>query len=671
MFLRRAAARFPFIVFIVVFPLFLVSSRSSASSDLSYDVVIVGAGTGGCSAAVQAARMGCRVALAEETGSAGGQLTACGVTTFDDQTLNRSGIYREYIGRLNAAYRAMKVNNAICYWGADTISGSPGLEENVFLEMLKEAEGVDLYFHMTPEKVYEKNGAVTGIRFLDGQGRKTEMKCKVLIDATECGDVLPLTSARYRAGNSVSPRINPDAEIQDITWVALIRRYKSRIPEKFSMERQPRLYSALKKRFSEVVAIGGADWHRGSAPYNVRTFNAYRAIPDPDWNLPVVGDDAGTWGNITATALNWCNDYPGTKSRGDRGLTARYLEDRAYRRAVNSAALEFTIALLYYYHHDLKQRDWAIDDRNGYAKKGDSLGRTTDRVPEGYEAVARAMPPLPYVRESRRLLGITTLTVSDMRRDLETGKAQRNHPTAIALGEYPIDIHGSHEDRCLEADLGESSADFNAKWTPGLFQVPLECLIPEKLNGFLTAEKNISVSRMVNGAIRLHPITMLTGQAAGTLAALSVKYGVSPRSVPAVLVQSQLLKDGSRLALANYRDVEPTSANWPAVQASALYGFLARDPSCFFAPALSVRKNDLSAAFKKLFHGLAAPASFQGDAPLTHREFTQALQAVPELKNLKTVRRLSRSLLTVKRGEAVQILWNMLVERAVLQMKKS
>ena len=68
-----------------------------------YDVVVMGAGTGGAAAAMQAARMGARVALVEESGWIGGQMTAAGVSTMDDLSGNISGLYGEFVERLRAA----------------------------------------------------------------------------------------------------------------------------------------------------------------------------------------------------------------------------------------------------------------------------------------------------------------------------------------------------------------------------------------------------------------------------------------------------------------------------------------------------------------------------------------------------------------------------------------
>ncbi len=600
--------------------------------------------------------MGCSVALVEETGWIGGQMTAAGVTTLDDQRLNRTGIYGQFIQRLNDLYAQWGVNNAICYWGADVISGSADVEQQVLLEMLQEAGPVDLYLHADLLSVQEQNGSVTGLR-IRHQGRELLLESKTLIDATECGDVIPLTSARYRVGNSISPDLDLDAVIQDITWVAPIRRLRD--PNDAVNPPLPPNYPLLRKNFAKIVTLNGKDWPDGY-PYNVRSFNAYRAIPDPDWNLPILGDEASTWGNVTTTSLNWGNDFPGN-SEDQPGLTVRYLEDRAYRKIINAQALERTLALLYYYRNDLGQKDWTLDTRPGYGNSGDNPRNQAAWIPLGANELAHHMPPIPYVRESRRILGVRTLTVADIRRDQETGRVERRHSSSIAVGEYPIDVHGSHLQEFLESDLGESPEDFPTAWKPGRFQVPLECLIPLELDGFLAAEKNISVSRMVNGSIRLHPITMLTGQAAGALAALSCQNDQKLRDVPVQQVQSQLLKERSRLALEdNYSDVDFQSPYWEAVHAQQLYGWIPPLWGNAFGPSFSMQARHLQEALDRAFPE-GAPTVPSQEGKVLREEFRRAMAEFCGNPEWDLPIQAYSYIPWLTRGEAAAALWDLAI----------
>jgi len=107
----------------------------------------------------------------------------------------------------------------------------------------------------------------------------------------------------------------------------------------------------------------------------------------------------------------------------------------------------------------------------------------------------------------------------------------------------------------------------------GPFQVPFGSFIPTEVDGLLVTEKNLSMSRLVSGALRLQPISMLTGQAAVTIAALSVREGKAARALDPRLVQLHLLEAGSALSLCEYHDVHRNHLFWPGVQMSNLYGW--------------------------------------------------------------------------------------------------
>ncbi|MCU0458939.1 MAG: FAD-dependent oxidoreductase [Bacteroidales bacterium] len=72
-------------------------------------------------------------------------------------------------------------------------------------------------------------------------------------------------------------------------------------------------------------------------------------------------------------------------------------------------------------------------------------------------------------------------------------------------------------------------------------------LIPEDVKGLIVAEKSISVTNLVNGATRLQPVMLQTGQAAGALGALAVLKKVQVSEVPVRDVQNVLLDAGGYL----------------------------------------------------------------------------------------------------------------------------
>ena len=134
-------------------------------------------------------------------------------------------------------------------------------------------------------------------------------------------------------------------------------------------------------------------------------------------------------------------------------------------------------------------------------------------------------------------------------------------------------MHGSRSKPYLELDL-DREEDFQiSKFGErgiGPFAIPFECFIPEKIDGFLPAEKNLSQSRMVNGATRLQPHTLLMGQAVGAIAAIAVQHGIQPRAVDPVEVQRVLLDAGDTLCIERIKGVRWGTAEWKAKQLEVL-----------------------------------------------------------------------------------------------------
>lgn len=79
------------------------------------------------------------------------------------------------------------------------------------------------------------------------------------------------------------------------------------------------------------------------------------------------------------------------------------------------------------------------------------------------------------------------------------------------------------------------------------FQVPYRCLVPVKIDNLLIAGRCISSTHVAESSIRAIFACMLTGQAAGTGASLSVQDKVTPEKVDIGKVREALKKQGVRL----------------------------------------------------------------------------------------------------------------------------
>ena len=590
---------------------------SAARLGTSYDVVIAGAGTGGCGAAIQAARMGRSVLLVEETDWIGGQMNAAAVTSMDEggALVRERGLYRELCGLIAAHYHPLGLNHETAYWFR-SVCVEPRVGRRILHVLLADAKGaagtLDLVVRCRVVRVLKTGEVVTGVKIASsgtgGTGTRT-VQSRILIDATECGDVIPLAGARYRVGNCLSEAIDLSRRVQDNTWCAVIRRYTNGVPPDLLIPRPPPDYTeAVHKGFLRSLVSGEGRHAITNRPWTFETFIGYRGMPDS-----TSGTDAPP---ITRTHLNFNNDFPNTVAD---------LEDPVHRRQTLRAMRLKTLHLLYYIQHTLGKRDWSVADDEGYdtpyncAEIDAWLAERPDLAP--FRPILIRLPVMAYTRESRRIVGLHTLTA----REIERYPGQPvPFPSCIALGDYGVDLHGSVRPQDMEPGLDrpEDIPDhrFGSRGT-GPFAIPFECFIPEKVDGFLPAEKNFSQSRLANGATRLQPHTLLMGQAVGAIAALALRNNVQPRRLDPALVQGVLLDAGATLFLKPVPDVRQSHPEWKAVQLTLTHGLLSLDKG-LFKPGQQVTSDERAAAFKRLCGG-AHPLPAM-ELPLTRLEAARA-----------------------------------------------
>ena len=560
----------------------------------SYDVIIAGAGTGGCGAAIQAARLGASVLLLDETDYIGGQMNAAAVTSMDEggTSVRERGIYKELVGRIEAHYQKSGINAETAYWFGH-ICVEPHIGREILHQMLSEAKGgergkVDVSLRSQVTKVSKEGDLVTGaeIEIVTEKGRQTRsVKSRFLVDATEWGDVLPLAGARYRAGNTTSDTIDPNQRIQDITWAAVVRKYKDGVPDALKLKQAPPGYTPKIQELFVKTLKDSDEMGANERPWSWFRFIGYRGMPDG--KMPPQRE-------ITRTHLNYNNDYQ---------ASVLHLENRGERVAMERRAILKTLQLLYYIQTTLGKTDWSVADDEGYdtpynRAQMDAWIKEQPEL-EPFRSILYQFPVMAYARESRRMFGAYTLKAGDIER--EKGRPVL-FPDSIAVGDYAVDLHGSMTPKYMELDLDREQDipdHTKGKWIVGPFAIPYRSLIPEKVDGFLAAEKNFSQSRLGNGATRLQPHTMLIGQAVGATAALSIKYNTQPRKLDPAIVQSALLDAGDILFYPPVNDLTAANPEWNAVQLVATHGLMTADGGKF-RPKEPVSDEELNTALTRL-----------------------------------------------------------------------
>ena len=186
-----------------------------------YDVVVVGGGTGGTAAAIEAARDGARVLVVEESPWLGGMLTSAGVSAIDGNYRLRGGLFGEFTDSLAARYGGY---DALKSGWVSNILFNPAVGADILANMANQA-GVEVRFGST----------VTGIR---GHWRLTlsdgsRVKARILIDGTELGDI-----ALEAGAEELQDRVT----LQDMTYVATLKRYGHDVTMEEPQDYNPDLY---------------------------------------------------------------------------------------------------------------------------------------------------------------------------------------------------------------------------------------------------------------------------------------------------------------------------------------------------------------------------------------------------------------------------------------------
>lgn len=160
------------------------------------------------------------------------------------------------------------------------------------------------------------------------------------------------------------------------------------------------------------------------------------------------------------------------------------------------------------------------------------------------------------IRETRRIVGDYILTLDDW-------MARRKFADEICRNAYFIDLHLTAEEARRKERI-EVENRFE-QYKPGESHgIPYRCLTPRGLRNVLMAGRNISVDRIVHGSIRVMPVCLAMGEAAGLAAALaSCETQGDAHAVDVEKLRRRLIEEGAFLPEMKTRDFP--SADSPSI----------------------------------------------------------------------------------------------------------
>ena len=396
-----------------------------------YDLVVVGAGIAGMSAAVSAARLGCRVALINDRPVVGGNNSSEIRVHLGGRI--EEGTYKE-LGGLQKEFGPEKGGNA---------QPAEYYEDQKKMDWLAGEKNVSLFLNFRAIGVTKEGDKITSVivKHIES-GKELKFEAPLFSDCTGDGAIGYLAGADYRMGRegrdeygeSIAPEKADKLTMgSSVQWYSVDNKKSSPFPEfSYGVE--------FNDKNCEKVMMGEWTWETGMNFDQIKDFERIR-----DYGMLVVYS-------------NWS-----------------YLKNR------------------------MKENDQYKNRKLGW---------------------------VAYVagkRESRRLMGDYILKEDDITKNV-------SHEDASFATTWSIDLHWQ-DPKNSEHFPGNEFKAVTKHILIHPYAVPYRCLYSRNVENLFMAGRNISVTHVALGTVRVMRTTGMMGEVVGMAASLCKKYDVTPRGV--------------------------------------------------------------------------------------------------------------------------------------------
>nr|MBI1231699.1 FAD-dependent oxidoreductase [Cytophagales bacterium] len=514
-----------------------VAGEGFGATRMQADIIIAGGGLGGCAAALAALRNGLSVILTEETDWIGGQITQQGVPPDEHQWIEshgapptyrafRTGVRDYYKNHYPLTPEAKARENLNPGDGSvSRLCHEPRVAVAVLEGMLAPYQSNRQLVVLLEHKIHRAQVSGPKVDTLVVRdlvsGKEQVLEAPFFVDATELGDLLPLTGTAYVTGTESKAQtgelhapVTGDPNNNQAFTRCFAMDY---LPGEDHVIEKPLEYTF----WSQHVPPLTPPWSGKildlmySNPRNLEP----KALGFHPEGLPT-GDALNLWNY--RRIINKNNFNPGFH-KGDITIVNWPQNDYMLGNIVDvddetfayhvARAKQLSLSLLYWLQTEAPRPDGGKGWR-GLRLRNDIMG-TED-----------GLAKYPYVRESRRIKALFTVLEehvgAENRKMVMTGTGPLRAAQfydSVGIGYYHIDLHPSSG--------GDNYIDFGS--LP--FQIPLGALIPEKTENLLPANKNIGTTHITNGCYRLHPVEWSIGEAVGLLVSYCLQNSLSPREV--------------------------------------------------------------------------------------------------------------------------------------------
>ena len=492
-----------------------------------FDLVVYGGTAGGVISAVTAARLGLSVALLEPGDHLGGMVTG-GLSATDHGEKEVVGGYaREFYERLGRHY-GQEIE-----WYPE-----PHVAEKVLQEIVQEVGTITVFYqHRLKETggVEKPDQRIHEIQMENG----SLFQASIFIDASYEGDLMAQAGVSYTWGRegmdqygeslagvrpkdpnhqfdfpvlahdetgNLLPEIHSgprgalgagDEKIQAYNFRMILTDEKdNRVPFPKPRDYNPRRYELLALFLSEFL-------RREGRPPRVDEILLPRAIANQKWDFNNRGPFSTDY-----IGKNW--EYPNATYQ----RRAKIWQDH----------IDYTQGLFYFLTHDPQVPKPLQEELNEFGLARDEFVDT------------KYWPHQLYVREARRMVGDFVMTQKDI-------QTQLTKSDVIGMGSYNSDSHNVQR-YVTEQAHAQNEGNMEVPVTP--YQIPYRLTLPRKdqvTNLLVTV--CFSASHVTYSTLRMEPVYMIIGQAAGLAAKMASSDQVPVQDIDAVTLTANLRDQGA------------------------------------------------------------------------------------------------------------------------------
>ncbi|MCX7005840.1 MAG: FAD-dependent oxidoreductase, partial [Kiritimatiellaeota bacterium] len=508
-------------------PLPPVQLKPAAAAEVdgqSFDLVVIGGTPAGCACAVRAAREGCTVLLVNHTAHLGGML-ANGLFQWDALYGGpRAPLFSELLGNIETHYRAtfgeksrdfQSVRFTQTHYPIGIVE--PRIAEREFGRLIAGEKNLTVLLQHDPVVARREGALLRGLTLREyGSTKDISVSAALFADATYEGDLAALAKVSYRVGREARAEFNePHAGVV----------------------------------FANI-APGPAPADAVAHRLNIHPYSSKQGTIDPA--SPFTADGAVQAYNLRPMV---------TRNPTNRVLLAKpppnyrreeFLHyDRkgiAAHEGPNRKAMMNT-PILPGENHAYPEADWPTREKIFQRHTEFCLGliwflQNDESVSASQRAKFREwdngnLPYEMYVREARRIVGRHVYTEHD--NSLAPGLGRTPiQPDSIAITDWYMDSH-SCTTNSRPGFRYDGKLILTEESRPG--QIPYRSLLPKGLDNLLVP-LCLSATHVAWGAVRLEPVAMEVGDAAGFAAALAKQQRVTPAALDSDLLVRTLCKSG-------------------------------------------------------------------------------------------------------------------------------